>query len=198
MQDLIHTVFESIFGLETDEYAFFTKKYSEPHRHYHTLEHIGDCLQKLNEVKSEAEDLKSIQTAILYHDIFYDPHRKDNEEKSANYAFKLLKKKKFKNAAKVKKLILLTKHPSNPVSEDEKFLLDIDLSILGAKPEKYAVYEENIRKEYIQVPKDLYSKGRSRLLIQLLESEQIFQTLFFKSKYETQARINLDSALKAL
>ena len=160
----IKTVFESIFTSQESEYAFLIEKYSESQRHYHTLDHIEDCLMKCEKVKNEIKDLKSFQIALLYHDLFYDPKRKDNEEKSAEYAFNLLESLKFNNAQKVKEIILLTKHPSIPKTKDEKLLLDIDLSILGESPKTYEIYEENIRKEYIHAPKIMYSFGRKKLL----------------------------------
>lgn len=198
---LFEEIYKELFeDLGDSEYLFIKEKYSEPHRYYHTLEHIEDCLQKLQEVSSIVENLNILKIALLYHDIFYDPKRKDNEDKSAVYASTLLKKStKNKNLAdNVKRLILLTKHPSKPTSNDERILLDIDLSILGESPEKYAIYEENIRKEYIHVPKAMYAFGRSKLLKKFLKEERIFQTSYYQSRYEFQARKNLSSALRDL
>ena len=198
---LIEKTYKELFEDPTgSEYLFLKEKYSESHRFYHTLRHIEDCLQKLQEISSIVENLKTLKLAILYHDIFYDPKQKDNEDKSAAYASRLLKNSvKHKNIAdEVKHLILLTKHPSTPVSNDEKLLLDIDLSILGAATEEYAIYEKNIRKEYIHVPKEMYSLGRSKLLWKFLKKDYVFQTEYFRSRYESQARKNLSSALRNL
>jgi len=191
-------VFKSIFGKETAEYAFLIEKYSEPQRFYHTLKHIEDCLKKCEKVKHEIDDLKPFQVALLYHDLFYAPKRKDNEEKSAEYAFELLNKSNFDNAQKVKDLILLTKHPSIPKTQDEMLLLDIDLSILGEEQSIYEIYEENIRKEYIDVPKVMYSFGRKKLLKKFLAQERLFHTDYFYKKYEDQARTNLKWAIERL
>ena len=184
-------VFTGIFGRNKSEYAFLISQYSESHRYYHTLTHIEDCLFKCYIAIEHINDLKSFQIALLYHDIFYDPKRKDNEEKSAKYAYELLQKMDFQNAQKVKDLILLTKHPSIPKTQDEKLLLDIDLSILGENSNIYKVYEENIRKEYIHVPKVMYNYGRKKLLKKFLAQERLFHTDIFFDKYEEQARVNL-------
>ena len=191
-------VFTGIFGLNDSEYAFLISQYSELHRHYHTLAHIEDCLFKCDIGIEHINDLKSFQIALLYHDIFYDPKRKDNEEKSADYAFKFLNQLHFQNAQKVKDLILLTKHPSVPKTQDEKLLLDIDLSILGEDKNTYEKYEENIRKEYIHVPKVMYKLGRKKLLKKFLAQERLFQTDIFFEKYEEQARVNIEWAINKL
>lgn len=183
---------------DDSEYKLLIERYSEPHRYYHTLKHIEDCLQKLAEVEHLCDDLKSLQLAIFYHDFIYFPKRKDNEEKSAEHAYKLLQSNSEKTAAKVRDLILLTRHPSSPVTGDEHLLLDIDLSILGANEEEYQSYEENIRKEFIHVPKLLYKIGRSKLLKKFLKQKRIYHSDYFNSRYETQARINLEKALKNL
>ena len=182
------------------EYAYLNDMYSELHRYYHTIEHIEDCLYKLQEVETLASHLDALKLALVYHDLFYDPKRKDNEEKSANYAYKLLSKNPSTQglATKVREFILLTKHPSIPKTEDEKLLLDIDLSILGSSPEEYAVYEANIRKEYIHVPKLIFKLGRSKLLKKFLSQNRIFHTDFFFNKIENQARDNIMAALQQL
>ena len=99
---------------------------------------------------------------------------------------------------KVYEFILLTKHPSEPNSVDEQFLIDIDLSILGASPEIYKTYEENIRKEYSFVPEYLYKKGRSKLLQTFLNKKKIFKTEIFAELYEGHARNNLATAISKL
>ena len=194
----IKRVFETIFGKLSSDYGFLIQSYSEPQRHYHTLDHVEDCLQKCAKFENEITDLKSFQTALLYHDLFYDPKRKDNEEKSAEYAFKLLERLNFTNSQKVKDLILLTKHPSIPKSKDEKLLLDIDLSILGEGPKVYEFYEENIRQEYIHVPKIMYSFGRKKLLKKFLKQQRLFHTDYFFQEYEQQAQENLKWAVNRL
>ncbi len=69
------------------------KKLTEKHRFYHNQEHINDILKMVNSynpLKYNNFNLTSIDrlilmAAALYHDAIYDPLRKDNEEKSAEY-----------------------------------------------------------------------------------------------------------------
>ncbi len=57
------------------------RAYTEPHRYYHTLNHLIFMIEKAIEWKWELTD--ELIYAILYHDFVYDPSAKDNEEKSA-------------------------------------------------------------------------------------------------------------------
>src|SRR4051812_47839725 len=62
------------------------QRYSEPHRHYHTLDHVfamWTCLRNLDE---KATLLPPLQLAVWYHDVIYDTHAADNEERSALHA----------------------------------------------------------------------------------------------------------------
>jgi predicted metal-dependent HD superfamily phosphohydrolase len=40
--------------------------------------------------------------------------------------------------------------------EDAHYLLDLDMAVLGAKPEKYADYREKIRGEYLFLSEPMY------------------------------------------
>jgi len=77
-------------------------------------------------------------------------------------------------------------------------MLDIDLSILGYSPEKYSQYKKNIRKEYSWVPENDYVSGRKKVLESFLKKQKIFQTEYFYSKYEQNARINIQEEIRAL
>ena len=47
--------------------------YREPHRHYHTLDHIADLLTLLGRHGKGTADRDALELAILFHDIVYDP-----------------------------------------------------------------------------------------------------------------------------
>jgi predicted metal-dependent HD superfamily phosphohydrolase len=59
------------------------RAYAEPHRHYHTLDHIADLLRLL-ETHGGVSDADAVKLAILFHDAVYDPVRQHNEAASAN------------------------------------------------------------------------------------------------------------------
>ena len=61
--------------------------YSENNRFYHNLLHIQDVLNIASILEPLADNFVAIQMAAWFHDIIYDSKAKDNEEKSAEYAF---------------------------------------------------------------------------------------------------------------
>ena len=56
------------------------RAYSEPHRHYHTIEHVASLLRLLDEHGRGVNDRNAVALAILFHDVVYDPARHDNDQ----------------------------------------------------------------------------------------------------------------------
>ena len=92
------------------EYNKLDTLYSKK-RHYHNLSHIRMCLNELNFIKTKNTkyDFDSIELAIWYHDIIYDPKMDNNEEKSAEFVTNVLKNANLsiKIINKVEALVLL-------------------------------------------------------------------------------------------
>jgi len=176
------------------------RRYTQKQRYYHTLHHVDTCLKLLDEVDGLVSDLFSVETAIWFHDVIYDPLRSDNEVMSAAYAKRFLESMKIPDhkIAKIERLILLTKHPSDPLTEDEKYLIDIDLSILGSEVALYDQYENWIRQEHAHVSDDVFRKGRGEVLHFFLVQEYIYHTDYFRRKLESRARKNINRALDNL
>jgi len=170
--------------------------YSESHRYYHTIDHVKACLRHLDSVENVA-NRRDVEIALWFHDVIYDSFKKDNEEQSAIFADSALnvlgESKQIIDS--VKHLVILTKHPSDPKELHEKYLIDIDLSILGSSEDVYEGYERWIRKEYSNVPAILYRRGRKKVLRSFLDQPKIYTTELFYEKYEANARKNLESAL---
>jgi len=193
-----------------------TDYYSEPHRYYHTWDHIEQCLKELERIKNYVDDYASIYLAILFHDIVYDPRRTDNEEKSvevAKFWMERISDLMIFNpmfdyiTEKVCKLIMCTKNhkagnASVHIQNDIKYFLDVDLSILGQPKKVFDEYERNIRKEYYFVPDVIYKKERSKILKKLLNPNgnlgNIYFTELFCEKYEDKARENIGRSLEKL
>jgi predicted metal-dependent HD superfamily phosphohydrolase len=181
-------------------YNDLTMRYSEPHRAYHTLAHIGHCLDEFEQVRQLATNSDAVELALWYHDAIYDTKTKDSEERSAVLAMEMVRNALLSEAVgqSVANLVMATKHTSAPTDPDAQLLVDIDLSILGQSEEKFDEYESQVRKEYKWVPKDAFIVGRSTILKSFLDRLTIYSTEFFRNKYETQARRNIARSLARL
>src|SRR5262249_34956983 len=67
-------------------FAEIIATYNEPHRKYHTLRHLAECLSHLNQVQHLAARPAEIELTLWFHDAIYDVRRQDNEERSAEWA----------------------------------------------------------------------------------------------------------------
>ena len=178
------------------------KQYSGKNRHYHNLAHIQNMLLQAEIFKNKIEDFDTLLFSIWYHDIIYKSTKKDNEEKSALFAQKRLKPLNFedKKLEKVQKLIISTKKHQIILNknEDNAYLLDFDLSILGTGWETYKKYTKQIRKEYKIYPDFMHKPGRKKVLLHFLERETLYFTEAFRNKLEKQARENLNKEIELL
>ena len=158
-------------------------RYAEPHRHYHTLEHIEHCLREFD--PALAADPEAVELAIWFHDAVYDTRRSDNEEKSAALLLELMP-----DAKRAAAMILVTKH-HKASTPDEALLVDVDLAILGQPREAFDRYEKQIREEYAWVPSLIFRAKRASILRGFLDRPFIYGTEAFRAKYEEAARANL-------
>ncbi|WP_439477414.1 HD domain-containing protein [Brevundimonas sp.] len=188
-----------IFGAVRDE---LIARYGEPHRRYHTMVHIEDCLAQVAASTDMDDNQRALMdAAIWFHDAIYDPTRNDNEAESAKLAAERLSVAGAEQAFidKVSRLILLTAgHSVQPDDALGARLVSIDLSILGAVPERYDAYAAAIRFEYGHVPEPLYRAGRAAILKRFLESGLLFADPVWAERFEAQARANLAREIAAL
>jgi predicted metal-dependent HD superfamily phosphohydrolase len=73
--------------------------------------------------------------------------------------------------------------------------VDVDLSILGAPPERFAEYEVQIRQEYAHVPGFLFRLKRRAILQSFLDRPALFSTPRLHQRLEARARANLAAAV---
>ena len=176
------------------------KAYAEPHRAYHTLDHIAACLRHLDGVKSETRRPEEIEMALWFHDAVYQPFSATNEEDSAQWAVDWLTNRGAAESVinRVKDHILATKSHDAPKDLDGRYMLDIDLSILGTPPEIFDEFEANIRREYKRVPRLIFRKKRKAILRGFLSRPNIYMTDHFQNALEQQARDNIARAISKL
>ena len=181
-------------------YNYLATRYFEPHRAYHTLEHIGHCLDEFEQIRYLATNPDAVELALWYHDAIYDTKTKDSEDRSAALAVEVVRSASLSDnlGQLVANLIMATKHTVAPTDSDVQLLVDIDLSILGQSEDKFDEYERQVRKEYEWVAKDAFVAGRSAILKSFLDRPTIYSTQFFRNKYETQARRNIARSLDRL
>lgn len=175
-------------------------RYQEPQRAYHTLAHLEDCLRHLDSVLDPLPRRPQIELALWFHDIIYDPKASDNEARSAAFAEKVLRKlgAEADVVDTVSRLIHITAHQSLPHERDECLIVDIDLLILGAEPERFATYEQEIRREYNWVPEPTFRKARAQILQAFLQRPRLYVNDWFFTHYEKVARDNIGQALITL
>jgi predicted metal-dependent HD superfamily phosphohydrolase len=181
-------------------FSWLVTAYSEPHRRYHNAGHVEHALAEFDGAASLAEHPDEVEFAIWLHDVVYDPQGAENEEKSAQLASEILLAAGVSEAvsARVRDLVLATRHGEPPQTPDARLLVDIDLAILGQSADIFDLYDRNIRQEYSWVPAMEYIAGRSAILRGFLNRPRIYSTERFELMYGLQARENLNRALSAL
>jgi predicted metal-dependent HD superfamily phosphohydrolase len=197
------TEFWSRLGAQGSGLSIFTHlaaAYAEPGRAYHTAEHIRDCLNQLDMSRELARRPDEVEAAIWFHDAVYLPGASDNEDRSARLAQTALLAcaVPLEVSRRVAELVLATRHLTLPREPDGKLLCDIDLSILGREPEIFDQFEQRIRREYAWVPEPTYRSSRSEVLAGFLQRRSIYQTEYFRKRYEEAARANIERSLRNL
>lgn len=192
----------ALAGAETRRLgAELVARYGEPHRRYHTREHLAAVLDLVEEWAGAAADADAVRLAAWFHDAVYDPERGDNEERSARLARRMLADTDLaaERAEEVARLVLLTK-THVPAADDAngQVLCDADLSILGSGPSGYAAYAAAVREEYSFVPDDVFAAGRAEVLSERLELPSLYSTPMARDRFEAAARRNLETELTLL
>jgi len=181
-------------------YTRLIAAWNERHRRYHTLEHLRECLEWFDVVEPLAQTPALLELAIWFHDAVYQPGDENNELRSAYLAERALAAAGCSRdtAGDVRRMILATRLKGRPETADEKLLLDIDHSVLGADPLRFDRYDEGVRVEYAHIPGPAYIVARRQVLRGFHDRYRIYHTDYFYEQLEKQARVNLTRALKRL
>ncbi len=159
----------------------------EPHRHYHTLDHVTALLGGYDGGRP------GFVAAIWLHDIVYDPKASDNEARSAEQARADLPSSAETDLAV--RLILDTRRHIGGDPLTDAFN-DLDLGIIGAGAAAYDRYAAQIRLEYAFVPEAAYRPARASIL-RAFDAGPIFKTAAFRP-LEAQAHSNLKREIERL
>ncbi len=171
--------------------------YSSPDRHYHDLRHLTEVLERLHELTRRPGVDEVL--AAWFHDAVYDG-RGELEERSARLAeVELSGLVPAATAAEVARLVRLTaSHRPEPGDLPGERLCDADLAILAAPAERYEEYAAAVRREYAEVPDDLFRTGRAAVLADLLAKPTLFHTDHAREHWEAAARRNVEAELARL
>ena len=165
-------------------------RWSEPHRHYHNLDHLRACLEEIDEPVT--------RLAVWGHDAVYDPRSPANEERSALLLTHLLHRCALPVASisEAARLVRLTKgHQVEPGDERGMLLADADLHVLTRPWPEYLSYVDAVRREYAHVSEDLWRAGRAAVLRGLLDLPAMFH---LHPEREEPARANINRELRQL
>jgi predicted metal-dependent HD superfamily phosphohydrolase len=174
------------------------ERWSQPHRHYHTVDHLAAVLAVVDRFADLAAEPDDVRLAAWFHDAVYDPRATDNEERSAVLAETELPRH-GRPAANVARLVRLTAgHDVGSDDADGALLADADLAILAASPDVYDRYTVDVRREYAHVPDELFRIGRATVLRDLAALPTLYRTVPPRAGWERAARANLDRELRRL
>jgi predicted metal-dependent HD superfamily phosphohydrolase len=196
------TVWRQVGALNDGEslYERLVACYAEPHRKYHTIQHLNECFLHLDSLRSLADHPDEVELALWFHDAIYDTTKKDNEKRSAVWARDSLLAAgvAHEKVDRIYELVMFTMHNAFAVGRDAEVLVDIDLGILGAKAARFDEYEAQVRQEYLWVPENLYRAARRKVLEEFTGRKWIYSTEPFRSKFEARARENISRSLAQL
>jgi predicted metal-dependent HD superfamily phosphohydrolase len=178
-------------------------RYAEPHRRYHTVEHLEEVLASFARLRDLASVPEAVELALWFHDAVYEAAAPAgaSEARSAALAVEQLRGAGFEGAlvAEVERLVSLTAgHEVAAGDANGAVVADADLAILGAEPARYARYATDVRAEYVHVPDDAWATGRAAVLRGFLARPRLYRTDRAHADLDTAARRNLAHELAAL
>ncbi len=164
--------------------------YSEPHRRYHSLDHIVEMLDCLEESRRFAASPDTVALAIWYHDVIYEPDAPPawNEEASADL---LAAHYSGAESAAAQAIIRHSAHHGPSKDRDTQLFCDIDLYRLGVAYEDFLGHSRDVRAEYGHVSDADWARGRGEFFRGLLARAPLYQTTFWRDRLEAQARDNI-------
>ena len=175
-------------------YRQLVDAYREPQRHYHTLGHIEQCLDMFDACRQLAQDADSLELAVWFHDVIFEPDRPDNERRSADFYLQLSHGvHDDERRGLVERLIMATLHDGSTLDDpDAVYMVDIDLSSFGLSWENFFEDSRNLRRESPQLGDAEYYRRKKNFQTCLLDKERFYLSDFFADRLERQARANLE------
>lgn len=205
MSQFDHDSIQHSLYVVLDDYSMLplVEAYEQPHRKYHTLEHIQYILAAIAEVQERfslsSVDVRRLHLLAWYHDSVYEigKPRAYNEEASAAWYkrdfYDLHPEKTWameKETNLMVDAIVDTIDHNNPSSWISAIFMDLDLQGLGTP---WRIYRENtrkIREEFAQYNDEEFRAGRIMFLKERLERNTVFHTAW-GAEFEPKAQQNM-------
>jgi len=167
--------------------------YQEPHRYYHTLDHIKHCLTLLEDCKALLSEPDALELAIWFHDVILVSGERNNESRSAQLYLELsdgIQRESLRQL--VWRLIMATRHDGDHLDDaDSSYMVDIDLSSFGLPWDEFMHDSMNVRTESRHLCDADYQLKQTGFQRSLLARSHFYLSDFFFERLETQARENL-------
>lgn len=173
--------------------------YGESHRHYHTANHVAHCLREFDAARPHLDEPDCVELAVWFHDAIFDARSADNEAASARF---------FRRVADgimapqtcdlVDDLIMVTTHKTDPDTNDERFIVDIDLSAFGLPWEQFINDSVAVRAECLHLTDTEFFPRHKAFVQSLLDREVFCYTEFFRARHEEVARRNIQRYLDCM
>ena len=180
-------------------FAELVSRYSEPQRRYHTPVHINHCLGQFDAAASLMDNPDAVELAVWFHDVIYDVPTAGNERRSAEHFLEYMGDGPPEELNRtVYDLVIVTDHKRLPESNDEKLLIDIDLSSFGLPWDRMLSDSVDVRNEFPNVSDEKYYPAQLKFLQSLLDREHFCFTTFFRERHERSARDNIERYLQGL
>lgn len=196
-------------------YGFLEAAYTQPHRAYHTWEHIDALLDGLERFSRLAARPDLVATAVFWHDVVHLARSADgklrldaeNVRDSAE-AFRRHTLLEGCEADAVYDLVMATANHARAragkehyagFSGDLDLFVDLDLSPLATAWEEFAANTRKIRAESIGVEEAEFRESQVKMLEGLARAETpIFRRAETRKEWDATARANLARCIPGL
>jgi len=174
------------------------RRYTRGNRHYHTLEHVAACLRWFDRLRAISERPAEVELALWFHDVVYEPYEDDNERRSAELAQTILNGVGVPAEAcrRIAEYIVATARHVG--TGDGALVVDVDLAILGAPEPDFSRFEDQIRREYVEIPDTEFRRARGAVLRNFAARQHIYQVPALRDALEQKARTNLERRIREL
>jgi len=177
-------------------HAELCRLYDAPHRRFHTLGHVSDCIAWLDVVAPLVRDPDALELALWFHDAVYAAGSDANERRSAEMFASAASGARPHLCRRVCGLIMATRHTGAAQGNDRQFMVDIDLAGFGAPWKEFMAKGDELRAEFASQPDSDYYRGQIQFLCRLQRRKHFFCTDYFRERYEKIAQSNLRRLVK--